>query len=249
MLDLDGRRYIITGAANGIGRATAYTLAACGAKLLLIDLNEEKLGKVREELGDCARALHVDLTDYDALKTGILNDVAQNGKINGFIHCAGLPYVAPVRSINADKAKRVYDVNVYAAIELAKITTSRQVKADTSLASVLISSVYGIVGSPANAVYSATKGAIVSLTKALAMEYAPKGIRFNCVAPGFVKTEMLGSVSGSFDSNYVNNLEALHPLGLGEPNAIAEPIAFLLSDSARWITGAILSVDGGFTAQ
>lgn len=249
MFELNNRRYIITGAASGIGKATAFTLAQSGARVLLLDLNESKLDQVVKEIGSKAVGLSIDLTDFINLKKVITEEVEQNGKINGFVHCAGLPYISPVRSINNDKARKVYDINVYTAIELAKIVTSRNIKAEMNLASVLISSVYGLVGSPANSVYSATKGAIIALTKALAMEYAPKGIRFNCVAPGFVKTEMLGDVSGSFDENYVANLESLHPLGLGTPSSIAEPIAFLLSDAARWITGSVLSVDGGFTAQ
>lgn len=113
----------------------------------------------------------------------------------------------------------------------------------------LISSVYGIVGSSANAAYAISKGAIIALTKALAIEYAPKHIRFNCVAPGFIKTEMLEKASGSFDSDYIETLNSLHPLGLGQSRDIAEPIALLLSDSANWITGAVLPVDGGFTAR
>lgn len=215
----------------------------------MIDINEQKLIECQKFLGDKSKIISIDLTDHLALKSSILMDVEVNGKINGFIHCAGLPYVSPVRAINPEKAKKVLDINVYTAIELAKICNSKPVKADSDLASVLISSVYGIVGSAANAVYAASKGAIVALTKALAMEYAPKKIRYNCVAPGFVKTEMLGDVSSSFDADYVTNLESLHPLGLGSPSAIAEPIAFLLSDAARWITGSVLSVDGGFTAQ
>lgn len=249
MISLTGGRYIVTGAASGIGKETAATLKRLGADLLLIDINAEALERTSSALGEGVSTLPIDLTDNSGLKDGILKDVEAHGRINGFVHCAGLPYISPVKTIKAERADLVYKVNVYAAIELAKITTSNKVKAERDLASVLISSVYGLVGSPANAVYSATKGAITALTKALAMEYANKGIRFNSVAPGFVKTEMLGDVSSSFDSDYVGTLEALHPLGLGTASAIAEPIAFLLSDAARWITGTTLSVDGGFTAQ
>lgn len=249
MIELNNKRFVVTGAASGIGKATTLALSRLGAKVLLIDINVEKLNKAVEESGVNASGICVDLTDSQSLKNLILKDVEEHGKINGFVHCAGLPYVCPIRAINSDKAGKVYDVNVYAAIELAKICNSKAIKADSDLSSVLISSVYGVVGSAANAVYAATKGAVISLTKALAMEYAPKGVRYNCVAPGFVKTEMLGDVSSSFDNDYVANLEALHPLGLGSPSAIAEPIAFLLSDAARWITGAVLNVDGGFTAQ
>lgn len=247
--ELSGRRYLVTGAASGIGRQVAKTLVDSGAVVLIADINEEELSKAALEIGDKAYPIQVDLTDCVALKDVINKAVSETGKLNGFVHCAGLPYVSPLRTINPERAKKLFDINSYAAIELAKICSSRSVKADANCAFVFISSVYGLVGSAANCAYAATKGAIVAITKALAVELAGKGIRVNCVAPGFVKTNMLGSVSTSFDADYVNNLESLHPLGLGEASAIADPIAFLLSDAARWVTGAVLSVDGGFTAQ
>ena len=89
----------------------------------------------------------------------------------------------------------------------------------------------------------------VAITKALAMELVSKGIRVNCIAPGFIKTPMMSEVSGSFDSEYYNRLNALHPMGLGEATDIANGILFLLSDMSKWMTGAVLNIDGGFTAQ
>lgn len=143
----------------------------------------------------------------------------------------------------------VYKVNTYAAVELAKIFTNKKVYAGEYGSIILISSVYGIVGSPANVGYALSKGAIVGMTKALAMEFAPKHIRVNCVAPGFIKTNMMDSVSKSFSGDYVNRLESLHPLGLGDAKDIANSILFLFSDMSSWVTGAVLNIDGGFTAQ
>jgi NAD(P)-dependent dehydrogenase (short-subunit alcohol dehydrogenase family) len=94
-----------------------------------------------------------------------------------------------------------------------------------------------------------SKGAINGLTKALAIELAPKNIRVNCVAPGFVKTKMLKDTNVLFDDIRISHLTSLHPLGLGDPEDVANPIAFLLSDASRWMTGVIVNVDGGFTAQ
>lgn len=250
MMNLENRRYLVTGAASGIGCQTAKFLHELGANLLLLDVNDEGLEKVAGELGSRTSILHYDLTNttnqlYDLL----IKDVQVNGKVNGFVHCAGLPYIAPVGQIKYDRAHHVFDVNTYAALELAKVTTKKNIRTSSNCASVLISSVYGLVGSAANAAYAMSKGAIIALTKALAMEYASKGIRFNCIAPGFVRTEMLEKGSNSFDATYVNTLESLHPLGLGNSRDIAGPIAFLLSDQARWITGVTIPVDGGFTAR
>ena len=94
-----------------------------------------------------------------------------------------------------------------------------------------------------------TKSAIIGITKALAMEFAARDIRVNCVAPGFVKSNMMAENTFRFDSDYMEKLESMHPLGLGTPEDIANSIAFLMSDMSKWTTGAVLNVDGGFTAQ
>lgn len=246
---LDERRYLVTGASSGIGLEVAKTLAQSGAQVLLADINDAGLDAAVDLIGSKARKICVDLTVTDHLKELLINEAKDFGQINGFVHCAGIPCIAPLKNVSKNKAVKTIDINTISAIELAKICSSKVVRAKSDVSFVLISSVYGLVGSAANSAYAASKGAIISLTKALAIELAPKNIRVNCVAPGFVRTNMLGDVSGAFDSEYVNRLENLHPLGLGEASSIAEPVAFLLSDSARWITGAVLSVDGGFTAQ
>lgn len=249
LLNLKDRKYLVTGAVSGIGRALSQTLSNLGAKLLLVDINEEGLHELKESLITESEILPLDLTKTDLLKDAIKNKVNSFGKLNGFVHCAGIPYISPLKTINTEKANLLHKLNTYAAIELAKVCSNKQIYAGENGAFVLISSVYGLVGSSANVVYAMSKGAIISTTKALAIELASKGIRVNCVAPGFVKTKMMDSVSDSFDDSYMENLNSLHPLGLGDSDSIAEPIAFLLSDAARWITGAVLSVDGGFTAQ
>lgn len=249
LLNLRDRTYIITGAASGIGKALSQTLSELEARLLLIDINKEGLDKLQKSLPSESETLILDLTQTDSIKASIKAKVDTFGKLNGFVHCAGIPYISPLKTINTAKSESLYKLNTYAAIELAKICSNKQIYAGEHGAFVLISSVYGIVGSAANVAYAMSKGAIISITKALAIELASKDIRINCVAPGFVKTTMMDNISKSLDSSYLKTLESLHPMGLGDARAVAEPIAFLLSDAARWITGAVLSVDGGFTAQ
>ena len=112
----------------------------------------------------------------------------------------------------------------------------------------MISSVAGLVGRPAIASYTASKAALIGFARSAASELAHQGIRVNCVAPGFVETEMTDEVRGGLTTEQFAALEKLHPLGLGKPRDVALSIAFLLADTGRWITGTTLSVDGGFAA-
>ena len=249
LLQVKDRHYIVTGAASGIGRATSLLLSEMGAKVLLVDINEENLRKVQNECQGNTDILVLDLTNADCIKTAIKEKVVSFGKLNGFVHCAGLPYVAPLKVVNPDRTEKLYKLNTYAAIELAKVCSSKQVYAGEAGSFVLISSVYGLVGSAANVGYAMSKGAIVAITKSLAMELVGSGIRVNCVAPGFIKTPMANKVDGMMDEGYYKRLNALHPMGLGNPEDIASAILFLFSDMSKWMTGAVMNVDGGFTAQ
>ncbi|MEG2070283.1 MAG: SDR family oxidoreductase [Bacteroidales bacterium] len=227
-LDLSGRQFLISGAASGIGKATALLLSELGARLLLLDINEEMLIKTKEKCKPTDDYMILDLKDTNQIKSSIKDKILSFGKLNGFVHCAGIPYIAPLNVINNEKAEMVFKINTLAAIELAKICSNKQVFAGEHGSFVLISSVYGLVGASANVVYAMSKAAVIGITKSLSIELAPKGIRVNCIAPGFVKTTMMDDNTGKFNDTYFETLSKLHPLGLGEAEAVAEPVAFLL---------------------
>lgn len=248
-ISLVGKKYIVTGASSGIGKATSILLSKLGATLILIDLNEKGLLETAEICESTTKILALDLLDSNELKAKILNAVSEVGKVNGFVHLAGRPYLSPLKSLNDKVLFDVLKLNSIAGLELAKICSNKSVFSGESGSFVFISSVYGCVGSAANVGYAMSKSALHGITKSLAIELAPKGIRVNCVAPGFVKTNMLDSISGSFNSEYDELINKLHPLGLGNAEDVADAIAFLVSDMAKWITGSIINVDGGFTAQ
>ena len=247
---LEKRNILVTGAASGIGRTTSIILSKLGSRLILADINQEGLVST---LQACEKngtiPLQIDLSDAASIKGKVSDAVNQFGKLHGFVHVAGKPYIAPLKSVTEEKCREIYSLNTYSAIELAKAFIHRNVYAGEKGSIVFVSSVYGVVGSAANVGYAMSKSALHGITKSLAIELAVKNIRVNCVAPGFVKTHMLDSASTLFDSNYAETLNKLHPLGIGEPEDVAFSIAYLLSDASKWVTGAILNIDGGFTAQ
>jgi NAD(P)-dependent dehydrogenase (short-subunit alcohol dehydrogenase family) len=195
------------------------------------------------------KILPIDLLDSNELKQKIARAVSEVGKLNGFVHLAGRPYLSPLKSINEKVLLDVLKLNSIVGLELAKICSNKSIFSGELGAFVFISSIYGCVGSAANVGYAMSKSALHRITKSLAIELSPKGIRVNCIAPGFVKTNMLNTISGSFNSDYDELIDKLHPLGLGNAEDVANSIAFLVSDMAKWITGSIINVDGGFTAQ
>ena len=249
-VDFTNKRCLITGAASGIGRATAVYLSNLGADLLLLDKNKEQL-EVTKTLclaQSNISSVEVDLTDIEDMKLKISKDVEKKGKLIGMAHIAGLPYISPLKMLSKEKTLEVFLINTLAGIELAKWFANRKYHYEPS-SIVFISSVYGLVGSAATVGYSISKGAIQSATKSLAIELAIKNIRVNCIAPGFIRTEMGESINHNFDEYHNDLISSLHPLGIGAPQDIAAGIAFLFSDMSKWITGTILSIDGGFTAQ
>ena len=250
LLNIRDKRFLITGAASGIGKATAQILANLGAELILVDYNEEGLKQFIEQLSsDKLYPLVLDLSEPGQIKPAIEDAVRKYGKLNGMAHIAGIPYITPLKAIQREKADKCYRVNQYAAVELIKVFASNKIHDNIGGSAVLISSVYGVVGSAANVAYAMTKAAIIGITKAMSIELAPKRIRVNCIAPGFIKTKMMEENSFRFDDEYMQRLNNLHPLGLGEAEDIANGVVFLLSDMSKWMTGAVMNIDGGFTAQ
>lgn len=222
-MDLKGKRILITGSASGIGEATYVLLYELGAECVLLD-----------------KAYGMDLTTMD-----INSYMLSIGKLDGFVHCAGVPYVSPLKTLDMKRCFEVYHINTIAALEIAKGFINKKVcPGEGSI--VFISSDHALVGSGMNTGYAASKAALHGITKTLAIELAPR-IRVNCIAPGFIRTPMADKITPMFGEGYIESVTKLYPLGLGEPEDVAHAIVYLLS--ARWVTGTILTVDGGYTAQ
>jgi NAD(P)-dependent dehydrogenase (short-subunit alcohol dehydrogenase family) len=248
-LDMSGRTVMVTGASAGIGRDASLLLGELGARLILVGRNHDRLNATATMLpgsGHCVEPF--DLNRLEAIPGWMKQLATRHGEVGGVVHCAGLQQTLPLRAMTVQSAEELMRVNVLAALMLAKGLRQKGVRAeDASL--VLVASVMGLVGAPGRAAYCASKGAVISMTRAMAIELAVEKIRVNCVAPAFVRTEMLEELRALAGADQIAAVEARHPLGFGEPRDVSHSIAFLLSPASRWMTGSILTVDGGYTAQ
>lgn len=250
-LKLDGRHYLITGAASGIGRATARLLHGLGARLSLVDRDGAGLASLCEELTPdrpCYRRV-ADLSDLAAIDLLVADCVAENGRLHGLVHCAGIQQVSPLRSLKIEAWRKIFAVNTEAALALSKSMASKRVYAGERGSIVFISSVVGMVGSAGAISYSMSKAALNGMARSLALELAARQIRVNCIAPGFVRTALFEQTEELWDDSQREAVKEQHPLGFGEPEDIANAVAFLLADTGRWITGSVMVVDGGYLAR
>jgi 3-oxoacyl-[acyl-carrier protein] reductase len=171
-----------------------------------------------------------------------------DGPLDGLVHAAGAHIALPLRSTTVASVRDIFDLNVVSAVMLAKGFRVKQVRGPNPSV-VFLSSAVGIVGQAGVSTYSASKGAIVSLTKSLALELARENIRVNCVCPGVVTTDMTVGIRDRVGASAFERVIAAHPLGLGEPQDVANSVLYLLSSASRWVTGSALAIDGGYTAQ
>jgi NAD(P)-dependent dehydrogenase (short-subunit alcohol dehydrogenase family) len=170
------------------------------------------------------------------------------GPLTGLAHAAGIQIVRPLRALDEATLNETLAVNLNTALFLTKGFRQKTVcPAGGSI--VLFSSVMGLTGQAGQAAYSASKGALISMCRSLALELARERIRINCVAPGLVKTEMAGRLKESLPAAQYEAVTAMHPLGLGTPDDIAAPVVFLLSAASAWMTGTTMVVDGGYTSH
>ena len=248
-MNLHGRNILVTGASSGIGREICLRLAGLGARLVLVARNQERLQQVASSLHGSGHVVEpYDLQDIDGIKTWIRELGGRLGGFHGLVHSAGVHSMRPLQMLNNQHMEEVMRINVSAALGLVRGFRQKQVHAGGG-SIVLLSSVMALVGAKSCTAYAASKGALTASVRSLALELAPVGIRINCVAPGYVRTEMWEAIGSVINKEQSAAIEAMHPLGLGKPEDVAYSVAFLLADTARWITGTTLVVDGGYTAH
>jgi NAD(P)-dependent dehydrogenase (short-subunit alcohol dehydrogenase family) len=248
-----GKSAVITGAATGIGRATAELFAAEGARIVAADVDAAGLKSLRENLesrGAEIAAVVGDVSEPEDAKSMVQAAVDRYGRLDVLVANAGVIPLLTIVEARPEDWDEVMAVDGRGMFLTCKYAIEAMLKTGGG-AIVCLSSISGIAGQKGQSTYGPAKFAASGLTKHLAVEWADRGIRVNAVAPGTIRTERVRRLPDEPGGReYIEEIERMHPMGrLGEPEEVAQAIAFLASDQASFVTGAILPVDGGYLAR
>jgi NAD(P)-dependent dehydrogenase (short-subunit alcohol dehydrogenase family) len=251
---VEGKACVVTGAGSGIGQAIAIRLAEEGGTVICVDINPASVAQTVQSIqvmGGSAEAFPADVSNPEQTKAFIHRCVELYGTIDILVNNAGVNLPGIFHEVSDAVIDKTLNVNVKGAMYGSRAAIPHMLRQGSG-SIVNISSVNGLVSEPLLTIYSASKGAVVMLTKGIALDYAKQGIRCNCICPGWVDTpinyahaEMLGGLEKVYAS-----IDQFQPIGRpGEPREIAHLALFLASDEASFLTGAIITADGGMTAQ
>jgi NAD(P)-dependent dehydrogenase (short-subunit alcohol dehydrogenase family) len=241
---------LITGGTSGIGKVTAIAFAEAGAKVVLTGRREKEGAEVVAEIkktGGTAAFIRTDVAKEGDVVKAINFTLSTHGRLDVAFNNAGVEIVGPLEQVTEEQYRRTFDINVWGVLNAMKYEVGAMLQHGGG-AIVNTSSIAGRIGLAQASIYVATKHAVEGLTKAVAVEFAKQGIRVNAVAPGTIDTEMVDRMDDK-EGNVRKWLMSLHPVGrFGTSDEIAAAVLYLASDAAKFTTGAILAVDGGWSA-
>jgi len=244
-MNLTNRVAIVTGSGRGMGRAIAMKLAEIGATVVVNDIGEASpVGSVAEEIksmGKQSLAILADVSSSEDVKRLVEETIAAYGKVDILVNNAGITRDQLIIRMSDEEWDKVLSVNLRSVFLCSRAVLRYMIKQRWGRI-ISISSIVGLVGNPGQANYASAKAGIIGLTRTIAKEVAARGITANAIAPGFIDTEM----TQRLEESWKQQLKKQIPLGyFGSPRDVAEAVAFLASEEARYITGQVLSVDGG----
>ena len=240
--------FFVSGGSSGIGRATALSLNALGATVICVGRDVEKLNETKIS-ARVPKHLHVferDLTEnLFELPNWIRSLSKEYGKIRGAVLAAGVTETIPLQSFTDTQAKALFEINYFSQISLAKGITDRRVANKLGSSIVFISSITSFRPVQGILNYAASKGALNSAMRCIALETAKRNVRSNSILPGYVKTDMITKRHRGSGETLIDKIDSYYPLGIGNPKDVANMAVFLLSPMSSWITGQSFVVDGG----
>ena len=246
MGQFDGRVAVVTGAGSGLGRATAMQLAAEGAAVGCLDIVTDAVEKTAAEIGGNARAYTADVSDPASVRTAVDGAAADLGRIELVFNCAGIGRFSHSEETPFEEWQKIIAVNLTGTFLVSQAALPYLLDGGGSI--VNIASNAGLMGQPYSAAYCASKGGVVNLTRALADEFIKRGVRVNAVAPGGIETPLQNEFTKMPEGvSWKEFRKVMSPLGNSQPEEIANIAIFVASDACRYMTGSIVSVDGGLT--
>ena len=245
LFDLSEKRFLVTGASSGIGRAICREIAALGGAVVATGRNEKRLEETLESLGEGDHvAVSADLTE-GAERARLVEAAAS---LHGVVHAAGQLKILPFAFTTEKALREIQEINFEAPAFLVRdLLKAKKIANGGSI--VFVTSVAGRRGAKGHALYGAGKAALTAAARSLALELGGRRIRVNCIAPGMVRTAVAESAEEALSSEAMRIHEQEYALGFGAPEDVAGAAAFLLVDASRWITGTTVVVDGGFSAR
>jgi NAD(P)-dependent dehydrogenase (short-subunit alcohol dehydrogenase family) len=242
IMNLKGKRILVTGASSGIGRAASILISQLGGQVILVGRNEQRLQETYHQLdGTGHLAISFDLCVFDKYSELFREILSEGDKLSGFVHCAGVAKVIPIRVVSYKAIMSTMEINYVSFMELVKYYCKGKISCGGSI--VAVSAINAHYPQKCMSVYAASKGAVEMAVSSLAVELYEKDIRINTVVPGPIKTPMSAKFNEIAEGE--ENIVGRQLMSMGEPEDVANMIVYLLSDMSKFITGRNFFVDGG----